>query len=128
MGLYHITAYWRPHLGQVNGQLGEGMHLSKQQDLAQPFGGPSFPAAYCSVPGDTSESNILMKLQWYLPLPDDIISLCCPPFVAMEMAVSQTGCNQQDVLLPEANASLAEAAFHRKSQARHQFLLAIWSG
>lgn len=44
------------------------------------------------------------------------------------MAVSQTGCNQQDVFLPEANASLAEAAFHRKAQTHHQFLLAIWSG
>lgn len=51
-----------------------------------------------------------------LPLPDTI-PLPLSPFVAMEMTVSQTGCNQQDVLLLEANASLA--------QTHHQFLLAI---
>lgn len=83
---------------------------------AQPISGPSFPSAYCSVSSDTSESNILMTFQLDLPLPDTI-PLPLSPFVAMEMTVSQTGCNQQDVLLLEANASLA--------QTHHQFLLAI---
>lgn len=83
---------------------------------AQPISGPSFPSAYCSVSSDTSESNILMRFQLDLPLPDTI-PLPLSPFVAMEMTVSQTGCNQQDVLLLEANASLA--------QTHHQFLLAI---
>lgn len=119
------SAFWRPDLGQLNGQLGRNAAPGGQTSRhvtglssAWPFHGLFFSwCLLCWFPVPRLRQPHFNEASFVPSLPD-VIPPPLSPLVTMEMAASQTRHDQPGELLPGANPSFAEAAFYRGESLR----------